>query len=135
MVIKPRVGVGVAVVRNNRILLGRRKGAHGAGTWSMPGGHLEFGEGVEECAKRELAEETGLKALSFQLGPWVNDVIEEDKHYITLFVFVNEFEGEVQLLEPHKCEVWQWFERDEFPSPLFLPVESLIEKIGLENLL
>lgn len=130
---RPRVGVGVAVIKKGMVLLGRRKGAHGAGDWSFPGGHLEFGESIEECASRELVEETGLKALSLCPGPWVNDVIEEDKHYITLFVFVNEFEGELQLLEPHKCEGWQWFELNALPSPLFPPIVSLIKKIGIEE--
>ena len=96
---RPRDGCRVAVIKNNRILLGRRKGAHGAGAWSFPGGHLEFGESVEECARRELREETGLKALSLCAGPWVNNVIDRDKHYITLFVFVNEFEGDFVLFE------------------------------------
>jgi 8-oxo-dGTP diphosphatase len=132
--LRPRVGVGVAVIKNGMILLGKRKGAHGAGAWSFPGGHLEFGENVEECAHRELTEETGLKALSLRCGPWVNDVIEGDKHYITLFVFVNEFEGDLQLLEPHKCEGWKWFECSALPSPLFPPIESLIKKIGFEKL-
>ncbi len=131
---RPRVGVGIAVVKEGRVLLGKRKGAHGAETWSFPGGHLEFGESVEECACRELAEETGLKALSLQLGPWTNDLIDETKHYITLFAFVDHFEGELRLLEPHKCEGWEWFGWDELPAPLFLPVHSLIQKIGLEGL-
>lgn len=65
----PRVGVGVIGERADKILLGLRKGSHGAFTWSPPGGHLEFAEAVEECAKRELLEETGLKATSVSLGP------------------------------------------------------------------
>ena len=44
----PRVGVGVIVQRDGRILLGKRLGAHGEGTWALPGGHLEFGESVAE---------------------------------------------------------------------------------------
>jgi 8-oxo-dGTP diphosphatase len=131
--LRPRVGVGVAVINNNRLLLGKRKGAHGTGTWAFPGGHLEFGESVEECARRELIEETGLKALSLTLGPWVNDLIEKDKHYITLFVFVNEFEGDLQLLEPHKCEGWAWFSCHALPNPLFPSIISLIKKMGLER--
>lgn len=129
----PRVGVGVVVLKEDRVLLGKRKGAHGAETWSTVGGHLEFGETIEECAARELAEETGLTALSLRLGPWVNDVIEDDKHYVTIFVFVDKFEGELQLLEPHKCESWHWCELGALPYPLFPPVTSLIKKVGIEG--
>lgn len=129
---RPRVGV--AVIKDGKVLLGKRKGAHGAGEWSFAGGHLEFGESVEACASRELAEETGLKALSIQLGPWTNDIIEETKHYITIFVFVNHFEGVLTLLEPHKCEGWEWFDWDAMPHPLFAPVQSLIKKTGIHQL-
>src|SRR5262245_6048430 len=94
-----RVGVGVIVKRNGMILLGKRKNAHGTGLWAPPGGHLEFGETVEACAKRELLEETGLIANSIQLGPWTENIMEEGKkHYITLFTFVEDFEGEPKLL-------------------------------------
>lgn len=131
---RPKVGVGIAVMKEGKILLGRRKGAHGSGAWSFAGGHLEYGEDVEACAKRELEEETGLKAVSLRLGPWVNDVIEEGKHYITLFVFVDQFEGTPELKEPEKCEGWQWFDLHALPTPLFPPVSSLIKKIGLHEL-
>ena len=60
---KPKVGLGVCIVKDNKVLLGKRKGSHGAGTWSFPGGHLEFQETWEKCAKREVLEETGLKIL------------------------------------------------------------------------
>ncbi len=132
--IRPKVGVGVGVLYNGQVLLGRRKGSHGAGQWSFPGGHLEYGESVEECARRELLEETGMRALSIKLGTWTSDVIERNKHYITLFAFVDRFEGEPQLLEPDKCEGWYWFSWDELPDPLFPPLPSLIEKAGLAEL-
>lgn len=41
---RPKVGVGVLIVDGNKILLGKRKNAHGDGCWAPPGGHLEFGE-------------------------------------------------------------------------------------------
>jgi 8-oxo-dGTP diphosphatase len=126
---RPKVGVGVAVRHKNKLLLGKRKGSHGSGDWSFPGGHLEHGEDVSECARRELFEETALKALSIELGPWVSDIID-GKHYITLMVFVDQFEGELQCMEPEKCEGWHWIAEDELPSPLFPPIQSLIEKIG-----
>lgn len=133
-IIRPLVGVGITVIKNGKVLLGKRKGAHGAGHWSFAGGHLEFGESIEDCAKRELAEETGLKALSIKLGPWTNDIIEKNKHYVTVFVFVDLFEGILTLQEPHKCEGWEWFDWDSMPTPLFAPIRSLIQKTGIEQL-
>ena len=62
MLEKPKVGVAVIVVKDNQVLMGKRIGSHGENTWAFPGGHLEFGETPEECATRELFEETGLKA-------------------------------------------------------------------------
>lgn len=124
--VKPKVGVGVLVFKEDKVLLGKRKGAHGVGDWAPPGGHLEFGESVEDCAKRELSEETGLKAVSVQTGAWSNDVIDENNHYITFFAVVDQFEGEPELLEPHKCEAWQWFSVDALPSPLFLSANSFL---------
>lgn len=122
--------IGVVVMRNDQILLGKRKGSHAAGTWAFPGGHLEFGESVEDCARREVLEETGLKVLSLELGPWVANIIDEQKHYVTLFAYVNDFEGELQLLEPDKCEGWHWFSPKELPRPLFPSIESLIQRLA-----
>lgn len=130
---RPKVGVGIMVVSEGKILFGKRKGSHGAGSWSFAGGHLEFGETVEECARRELLEETGLEATSLILGPWTNDVID-GKHYVTLFVFVNGFKGDVSLKEPDRCEGWHWFESREIPAPLFPAVAQLFQKVSAEEL-
>ena len=130
----PKVGVGTVVLKNDQVLLGKRKNAHGAGTWSICGGHLEFGESVETCALRELFEETGLVALTYQLGPWSNDIMSFDKHYLSVFVFVTKFQGELQNREPHKCEGWHWFSWDSLPTPLFTTVSSLVRITGIDTL-
>lgn len=132
--LKPRVGVGVLVVRDGKILLGKRKGAHGSGCYAPPGGNLEFRETIEDCAARELIEETGLQATSIKLGPWTQDVMDEVKHYITFFAIASYCEGEPKLLEPTKCEGWDWYEFDALPSPLFAPLSTLLKSTDIEIL-
>lgn len=123
---RTRVGVGVIVSREGRVLLGERLGSHGAGTWALPGGNLEFGESVEQCARRELREETGLELTSIRQAPFTVDHFPDAaKHYVTLFVEALGVTGEPQNLEPAKCGGWAWFEWHEMPTPLFTPLASL----------
>ncbi len=49
-------------------------------------------------------------------------------------MFVTEFSGHPEVLEPHKCENWNWFEWDNLPQPLFAPIQSLINNVGIEKL-
>ena len=124
----PKVGIGVMVIKEGNILLGKRKNAHGEGTWSYPGGHLEFGESWEACATREVREETGIEIKNLRFGMVTNDVFKkEQKHYITIFIVADFASGTVTLMEPHKCETWHWFEWGQFPEPLFLPIKNQLK--------
>lgn len=126
----PQVGVGVLVMHEGLVLLGRRKGSHGAGSWSAPGGKLEFGEELESCARRELLEETGLQARHIELGPYSNDVfVAAGSHFLTVFVVARGISGVPRNLEPDKCEGWAWFDWDHLPAPLFAPLQTLL-RIG-----
>jgi len=121
-----QVGIGVIVLRSGRVLLGRRRGAHGAGDWALPGGHLEFGEAPETCAARELAEETGLRAAAWRRAPYSADVMPvAGRHYVTLFMLADGVTGDPQRLEPQKCDGWSWHDWDALPEPLFAPLASL----------
>lgn len=124
-----RVGVGVIIFRDNKILLGERIGAHGAHTWATPGGHLEVGESIEECARREVLEETGLDITAIKKLGFTNDIfVKEDKHYITLFMVASYHDGEATVKEPNKCKQWQWCELNDLPQPLFLPLANLLKE-------
>jgi len=122
----PRIGVAVIVIKSDKVLLGKRKGAHGEGTWAFPGGHLTFGESIDACARREVMEETGLSIRDLKLGPYTNDIFsEERKHYITLYVVANYANGQLTNQEPDKCDGWEWFDWNRVPHPRFLSLENL----------
>ena len=123
-----RVGVAVLVVKDGRILVGLRKGSHGANTWGSPGGHLEFGESPEDTARREAMEETGVTLKNVRFAGITNDVLEtEQKHYITIWMIADLQDGEARVMEPNKLVEVQWRAFDDLPSPLFLPLQHFVE--------
>lgn len=122
-----RVGVGVLLLRDGRVLLGERRGSHGAGTWAPPGGHLEYGETPESCARREVLEETGLTLGDVHPGPYSVDLFpERHRQYVTLFVLAPAPTGEPECREPAKCAGWSWWPWHALPTPLFAPLASLL---------
>lgn len=127
-----RVGVGVVVARGRQVLLGLRSGAHGAGTWAFPGGHLEFGESPEACAVREVLEETGLRVTPVRRVGYTSDVFAtEGRHYLTVYVEARSTEGSPVVREPGKCRQWAWFDWSSLPTPLFAPVASWLASGGM----
>ena len=126
---RPKVGVGVIVIKGGKVLMQLCKGGHGDGRWSFPGGHLEHGETPEECAKRETLEETGVLIGNLGCGPYTNDINgAEGTHYITLFVRAEWRSGEPTIREPEKMADLRWFAWDALPQPLFLPIENLLRQ-------
>jgi len=132
---EPRVGLAVILIKDERVLLGKRKNAHGEGTWSFPGGHLEMYEGFKRCGEREVEEETGLVAgRNFTLAggkpvTFTNDFFrKEKKHYVTFYMIADYHFGEPAIKEPEKCEEWGWFYWGNLPKPLFTPVSNLIKQ-------
>lgn len=123
-----RVGVGVFIFKNGKFLMGQRRGSHGADTWAVPGGHLEFGENFEETAEREVMEETGLKIKNIRFGAVTNDHFkDEDKHYVTVWLLSDWASGKEKIMEPHKCSSMRWFDFDSLPEPLFLTWQQLLK--------
>jgi len=101
--------------------MGKRKGSH-APYFSIPGGGMELGETFEETAIREAKEETGLHIYDPKVINVTNNLRtykSEGIHYVSVNVLVTNFDGEPQLMEPDKCESWNWYALDNLPKPQF----------------
>jgi 8-oxo-dGTP diphosphatase len=127
---RPKVGLGVYIINeNNQLLLMKRAGSHGSGTWCPPGGHLEFGESFFDCAKREAKEEVDLDILEIETVGMTNDIhLDEQKHYITVHVKALKWSGAPKNMEPEKCAEISWFDLDKLPAPLFLSNQNFFQE-------
>jgi 8-oxo-dGTP diphosphatase len=96
---------------------------------SSPVGHIEGDESVIQCAAREVLEETGLKITALSQVAVTDRVFSVGyKHYITMFVSCEYESGDALVMEPDKCECWQWFDYRKLPQPLFEPIEILLSQ-------
>lgn len=132
-------GVGVILLKDtpcHSVLLGKRKGAHGEGQWSLPGGRLDPGEDPRACAARELEEETGIGLHPSRLLVWehcpFNSTITGGQPWVTLFYWAQwqEGDGDPELCEPEKCSEWDFFSTENLPEPMFQAAWDMAEKVG-----
>ena len=116
---QPRVGVGVMILKDGAVLLGRRKHAHGAGEYAFPGGHLEHMESFEQCARRETHEECGLEIEHVRFQFVANVQTYAPKHYVHVGLLADWRSGTPEVLEPEASEAWEWYDLGHLPQPLF----------------
>jgi 8-oxo-dGTP diphosphatase len=125
---RPKVGLAVFIVNSkNQVLLMYRAGKHAPDCWAPPGGHLEFGESFEECAKRETKEESDLDISGVKFITATNDVFVPEKHYVTIQLKANHFSGEAKNMEPGKASKIEWFNLDNLPTPLILSTQNFFD--------
>jgi 8-oxo-dGTP diphosphatase len=119
---RPKVGLAAFIWRDGKFIMMQRKGSHGTGTWSVPGGHLEYGETWEECVRREIMEEVGVEVTNIKFLAATNDIFNKDvKHYISIWMTCDWASGEPQNMEPEKITDVEWRSFQDLPAPLFEP--------------
>lgn len=132
---RPGVGVGIMILKDNKVLLGKRhedaekadSELHGEGTWTMPGGKLDFQEDIKQAAQREVLEEIGIEIDKdkLQLISVTNDIVE-DNHFVTIGFLYNGLEQEPRVMEPDEITEWKWFDTNNPPSNMFFPSRKIL---------
>ena len=119
--------VGVVILKEGKVLLGKRKGSHGHGEYSFAGGHLEFQESFKECAERETEEEAGIKIKNIKYLCTATYSRHENRQDV-LIGFIADFESGETVTNPEETiGEWDWYSLENLPSPLFYPTEIIID--------
>lgn len=127
-----QVGASVIVVdKENRVLLQLRSDNH---CWGYAGGSVELDEVVEEAAKRELYEETGLMAQRMELfgvfsGPDTHYVYPngDEVSNVDIVYVCREYTGELTC-QPGEVDELRFFALDEIPENLSKPIRKPLMK-------
>jgi 8-oxo-dGTP diphosphatase len=132
-----RLRAGVAVVQDGRILLVPHYDTDaGPVQWCIPGGRLEPGEGLEETARREFEEETGLRVQGCQLLD-VSEVVLPEKGYHSITItFSGSVEGGVlrpELDHPYGEKRPRWISREELGTLACHPQCAIEKAFGMHQ--
>lgn len=138
---KDYIGIGAGVLLLNEdesktLLLLRGKNAKNEpGTWSRPGGTIEYGETIEQCLRREVREEIGVEITDLEYMHVVDHFVrEKNEHWIALGYKGKIAPGQTpRNMEPNKCDDVRWFAKSELPENIYGPTDPAIEAWGDEK--
>lgn len=123
-----KVGCGVLVFKDGKILLAKRGSSHGAGLWEGLGGHFEYMESFEACVRREVREECGIEIKNLTFLCVTNFKAYAPKHYVDIGFTAEWASGEPQTLEPDKFSTpWEWYDPEALPGELFDMTRNYLE--------
>lgn len=124
----PEVAVGVIVTNDKReIFLG--KSTKYKDLWIIPGGHLDYGETLEECVRREIREELGIELVKISFLQ-VQELIQSAEYTADPgkhFIFIN---YTAQMADPNAGIK---LSKKEYSDFCFIPPQEALEKLNLNS--
>lgn len=109
---KVRATAGAVIEKDGKILLEKRNNEPFKGYWTLPGGHIDFGETAEQAVIREVKEETGLTLKDVRFLGYRDEIYPEINWHAEVLVFYGSAEGKENAQES-EVEELRWFDVDE----------------------
>ncbi len=119
------------LIKNNKVLLQyKSKGLFGEGWWNGPGGKILEGETPEDCAKREVLEEVGMRVSNFKKCGYLTFLKNNEPFFVCHVFITNEFEGTPK--GGREGDV-KWFDFNEIPYENMWPDDKIWMPIMLQG--
>lgn len=125
---QPKIGTAIVILNSKgQILMGRR--LYEPLGYSLPGGHLEFGETLNECGIREVREEVGVEIENVEIKTIGENLFPDKKyHSISIFIFSTiKINQTIKNPEPTNCAGWSWFDLSKIPKNLSFNYEPIFK--------
>ncbi len=117
------------MIKDNKLLLCKRKSSFGKNKWGLPGGVVEFGEEAQNAIKREIKEETNLDTLKAEFLGYEDEYMPEISNHSVILVFKIKFSGKEKIDNIETSEL-RWFSKKEIGNLdfAFLKHKEIINK-------
>ena len=128
----PVPGVVVLIEKEGTVLLGRRRGGYGVGTWGLPQGYVEFDEDFLTAAIREVKEETGLDVEIRSIINVVSNLLSPGLQTLAIVLLAGVVDGELRAGDG--LESLEWFPLSgPLPEMAFEADEWIIRRYHMEG--
>lgn len=132
---KDYIGIGVGILlfndRNEVLLIHRSPTARNdQDKWSIPGGEVEFWETVISAIIRETAEEVNIRVAPGNIrhiGYIDNRIVDDKQHWLAEIFASHTWFGDIQNMEPEKCQAIAWFSIDKLPDNITFVAAKAVE--------
>jgi len=113
----PILAVDGIILKDDKVLLTKREIYPFQGYWVLPGGHVEYGEKVEEAIKREMKEELGVSVKIKKLvGVYSEPKRDPRYHSVSVVFFLGKGKGKIRL--SHEASEFKYFSLNNLPKKI-----------------